>query len=648
MSLIRQIWLLLAVTVLLALAGSVTVHVLSARDTLQTQLRLKNADNAQSLALALSQQHGEKTVMEMLLAAQFDTGHYRRIRFTPADGSVGFERSSDARATAAPAWFTSLAPIQSVPGVAQVSDGWKPLGSVEVVSHAAYAYDDLWNVTIRATLLLMLVGLGAGAVAWAVVRNIRRPLDATVAQANALVEGRFVRVLEPGVPELQRVAQAMNTMVERVKTLFDAQATQVETLRRQAHCDALTGLTNRRQFLAQLSSVVQREDGPAEGGLVLLRLRDLAGLNQILGHDTTDRALKAIAQVLQAYPERGEGCIAGRLNGSDFALALPVPGIAAETAHSLAQALRASLPAFGPNISVAFGAVEMRSGAALSALLGVADAALARAEVGAPFAVETGELSEGSDRLRGEHSWRQQILDALDKGRAKLVEFPVVDRRGRRLSLECPLRLQLEDNGPYEVAGRWLPLAVRNRLTSAIDEHAVRLALAAIARDGIARGVNLSPASLSDSGFAARLRARLADDPTAARLLWLEVAESAAVDHFDWVQEFGRQVRPLGVRLGLEHAGARLAQIDRLYEAGLDYVKLDISVVAGVSSDASRAGHVASIVAMLHGLSLLVVAEGVFDPMDVRALWDCGVDGLTGPWVSAQFHPVVAPAVQHA
>jgi len=37
MSLIRQIWLLLLATLLLAFAASVTVNVRSARDTLQTQ-----------------------------------------------------------------------------------------------------------------------------------------------------------------------------------------------------------------------------------------------------------------------------------------------------------------------------------------------------------------------------------------------------------------------------------------------------------------------------------------------------------------------------------------------------------------------------------------------------------------------------------
>ncbi len=74
MSLIRQVWLLLLATVLLAFVGSIGVATGSARDLLQTQLRQKNSDNAASLALALSQQQGNAELMSLLMAAQFDTG----------------------------------------------------------------------------------------------------------------------------------------------------------------------------------------------------------------------------------------------------------------------------------------------------------------------------------------------------------------------------------------------------------------------------------------------------------------------------------------------------------------------------------------------------------------------------------------------
>jgi hypothetical protein len=41
-------------------------------------------------------------------------------------------------------------------------------------------------------------------------------------------------------------------------------------------------------------------------------------------------------------------------------------------------------------------------------------------------------------------------------------------------------------------------------------------------------------------------------------------------------------------------------------------------------------------VIMLRSLALQVHAEGLVDPMDVQALWDCEIDGVTGPWATAQ------------
>jgi len=204
------------------------------------------------------------------------------------------------------------------------------------------------------------------------------------------------------------------------------------------------------------------------------------------------------------------------------------------------------------------------------------------------------------------------------------------------MHLECPLRLQLDPEGALEPAARWLPLALRARLTAALDERALALALAAIVQDGRPRAVNIAPGSLSDSGFSARLRAQLLQSPREARLVWLEVAESAASDQFELMRELGRQLRPTGARVGLEHAGERLGRVERLFELGIDYVKLDTAVTQGVGTNAGRAGFVKGLAAMLHSLSLQVVAEGVANEADARALWACGVDGQTGPWQSEQ------------
>ena len=636
MSLMRQVWLLVLGVVLLALVGSVAVSTFSTKQLLQTQMQIKNSDNAAALALALSQQRGDAELMALLISAQFDTGYYQSVVWRQADGKLAFERRDAAKPGNAPAWFVALLPIAVQPGVAQVSNGWNAIGSVEVLSHSAYAHDELWHSLTRIALLLGVLGLLAGLGAYLALHRIHRPLANAVAQARAVVEGSFQVIEEPHVPELKGLTRAMNAMVLRVKSMFEAQADQLQVLRVQAHCDPLTGMSSRKHFLAELDSNLTRDEGPLQAGLVLVRLRDLAGLNQRLGRPVVDHILQAMAKAVLAYPERVRGCLAGRLNGADFALWLPAPDVAAETAQALADALQASLPAFGGGIQVALGAVNLPRESALSVWFGEADAALARAENQPGFVVEAINAAGLQQRAQGERAWRAQIGDAVKGRRGKLLQFPVLDREGRVLHLECPLQLQLDEAGDFEPATRWLPLAVRSRLTADVDLLAVALALEAIAKDGQQRCVNIAPASLLDGSFVARLRDQVFHAPQAARKLGLELAESAATHHFDLLFEMGRQLRPLGVKLGIEHAGAGLAQVDRLYQAGLDYVKLDVSVVTGVSGDAARAAFVRGMLVMLRSLALKVYAEGLRDAMDVQALWDCELDGVTGPWATAR------------
>jgi diguanylate cyclase (GGDEF)-like protein len=647
MSLIRQIWLLLWGTLLLAFVGGVVVNVSATRDTLQTQLALKNTDNANALALVLSQQKGDAQLMGLVVASQFDTGFYERIRLLDVNQKTTLTRNGVTRPSAAPAWFVAALPLRAPVGVAQVSDGWRALGSVEVASHTAFAHDALWRDSLRATLALLAIGGVAGLLAQALVARLRRPLDDTVDQAQRLVAGEFITKPEPAAPELRRVTRAMNSMVGRLKLTFDAQARQLETLRQEATCDPLTGLANRKQFLALLQVTLSREDGPAESGLVLLRVMQLAAVNRQLGHAATDRMILAVTEVLQAYTERVQGCHLGRLNGADFALCLPAGGVALETARALAESLKMLLPRFGEglgaDIAVAIGAVEMQRLRPVSQVMSAADGALALAESHGAYAVELAHQVGPSASLLGAQSWRQQIEAALKPGAqleakvgAKLARYPLINRVSELVHCECPLRLQLEPGGAFEPAARWLPLALRSRLTAAVDERAVGLALDDIAQDGTPRCINLSAASLTDAGFAARLRMLLMDAPRASRQLWLEVPEIAAVEQFDAVQELGRQLRPTGIRFGIEHAGPQLSQIDRLFEAGLDYAKLDASVTQGVAGDMQRMHFVRGMIVLLHGLAVQVFAEGVTDAIDAKALWQCGVDGITGPWASQE------------
>ncbi|MET0382663.1 MAG: LapD/MoxY N-terminal periplasmic domain-containing protein [Burkholderiaceae bacterium] len=633
MSLIRQVWLLLAVTLVLAFAGAIGASVNSARQYLQMQLNLKNNDAAQSLALTLSQQHGDPVALGLAISSQFDTGYYERIRLMAPGGRGIVERRSDAHAQKAPAWFVRLLGIAPADGVAQVSDGWRQVGRLEVRSQSAFADDELWQSSVDTACVLLLLAIATGALSWIGVHRIRAPLARTVDQARAITERRFVTVDEPEVPELRNVTRAMNAMVERVKAMFDEQANQVEQLRRQAHCDPLTGLSNRAHFLGRLRGMLDREEGSASGVLVMVRLVELQALNRTLGRSATDRLLQSAAGSMVESSRRLGAAEVGRLNGSDFALALPDIETLREPAVDVAARLRGLLRVHDGSAHAVIGAVRWRHGASMSSLLAAGDQALANAESRGPYTVELDDSTQAS--ALGEDAWRHRLQAALAERGAQLVDFPLIGRGGELVHHECPLRLRLGGEGELVSAAQWLPMARRAHLTSEIDLLAVELALLAIAHDAAPRSVNLSPSSLADSAFSARMRTLVAAHPRAASGLSLELAEAGAMKQLHLVRELAEQLHGGGTKVGLEHAGERLGETRGLLEAGLDFVKLDASFVQGLAGDDARAQHVAGTVRMLHGIGLKVYAEGVAEVEDAAQLWQCGVDGLTGPVVQA-------------
>lgn len=507
------------------------------------------------------------------------------------------------------------------------------LAALLLLAGGATAWLGPW--ALAATLAL---GLAAGAGAlW-----VRRRVHAEIA---GLLSGMLGPAgAEPGPPAggagrpvlLRPLEDGVRRLLARQQALFDAQAAQLETLRLQAHSDGLTGLPNRRHFTATLESFLAADGAPAEAGLLLLRVCDLQGLNRRIGHAATDHVLQALAQALQAYPARIERCRAGRLNGSDFALLLPVGGLAAETAQTLVQALRGTIQRIDPMARLAAGGVELRAPMTGTHALALADAALARAEAGAGeqgASTTADEVDLDLSQPLGEASWLRRIGRALVQGQVALGAFPVRTPDGRQLHLDCPLRVQLAPDGPLEPASRWLALATRSRLCAAADEKALALALAAISRDGVSRCVNFAAQSVDSAEFVVAVSRRLEAEPSLACRLWIDLPEALALERPALVHELSRRWRPLGVMLGLEHAGEGLARIPHLADLGLDCVRIDGRFVNGIADAEAEPArrHLQGLVALVQAVGLQVTAEDVRSSEDLERLWSLGFDAATGP-----------------
>lgn len=162
----------------------------------------------------------------------------------------------------------------------------------------------------------------------------------------------------------------------RMRAEIDRLREENERLAALAYRDALTGLRNRRCFTERLAEEVSRLKRNPTGSLalVVIDVNDFKKLNDADGHHAGDRALVAVARVLENLV-RAEDLVC-RVGGDEFVILLPDTDLA--QAATVTERLRAHAPALaGVGLGhrpLAIGAGAWREGDDETALLSRADA----------------------------------------------------------------------------------------------------------------------------------------------------------------------------------------------------------------------------------------------------------------------------------
>ena len=635
MSLIKQLWIAIALVMTLAFGVSMVVSVLSARHYLEQQLQVKNIDNATALALSLTQMPKDEVTVELQIAAQFDAGHYRFIRVLSPTGKTLVEKVATEVTQGAPGWFVKLIPIHAEPGQALIQDGWIQYGTLTLASQDVYAYQSLWDGMLELLMWFVLGGLLTGLVGTQLIRIITRPLSQVVDQAHAIAERRFVSIAEPRTPELRSVAHAMNDMVSRLKTMFGEEAARLDALRKKVNRDAVTGLSSREYFLSHLREALDGDQSGPGGSLVLVRLPDLNDLNARLGRQQADALLKAVGGALYDIGSGKPGQRTGRTKGAEFAVMCP----SFDTAHAAALAVYEQLtqnvmPAWSVTVPDLFhvSAVRYHRQQNLGALLSSADEALAQAANKGINCWHAVEDDRAKTAVPAEQ-WRTLLTKAVSGGQLVLSFFPVMSGDGASaLHNEGVIRLRTDGHGTL-TAGDFMPMAAQLNLTAPIDLGVVKLAIEHLQNSLGDVAVNLSAQTIADFHFRNALTQLLKSYPEVCQRLLFEVPEYGVFQQFDAFCDLARNLKQLGCRVGIEYFGQRFAQSSQLADLGLDYIKVHPSYINDLANNPGNQEFLKGLCSMAHAIGITVLALGVQDKADLPLLASLGFDGATGPGI---------------
>lgn len=634
MSLFKQLLLAICLFLVVAFSGSFMVGLESSRSQYVNQLRAHAQDAATALALSLTPNIDDPAMVELMVSSIFDSGYYASIRVIDlGPNALLVERHAEPDSSGVPAWFIRLINLEPAGGDAIVSRGWQQAARVEVVSHPMFALAKLWRSALGSLAWLLACGVVSALLGALLLRRQLRPLDYLVAQSQAIARREFLSAPRlPRTPELRRVVQAMNQMVEKLKALFLEEAQRSEALRAEAWQDSLTGLGNRRFFEMQLSARLSAQD-ESPGYLMLVHVQDLAGLNLRLGGQRTDALLQALAQQVQRvcahYPKTLD--LIARSRGGEFAVL--APGLVHDEAVHLAQELEQTLHslydtgASDRNPVAWIGLAPYSPGDAPQALLERCDEALAQAQ---SQQLPTWVCLPAHAPALLDHDWHALLQHALDQRRFELFFQPVVATHelGRVLQYKVLSRLP-DGHGQTLPAGRFLPWLERFGWSIRHDLLMLEQVLAHLQRHDQALALNLSAATLADPQALQAVYGLLGRHAALGPRLTLEIGEEQLPDQAA-LEQLARQLGALGFKLSLQHFGGRFSMIGNLAHLGLAYLKVNGSFIRAIDQEPHKRLFIEAIQRAAHSIDLPLIAERVETEGELEVLREMGIFGVQG------------------
>lgn len=413
-----------------------------------------------------------------------------------------------------------------------------------------------------------------------------------------------------------------------------------QTLRHLTYIDSLTGLPNGRMLVEDVDRHLhQRAPGGPPAMLIVMNLDRFRRINESLGHNTGDRALREVAQRLTAsVADRGE---VARLSQDKFAVYLQSVSNGAD-AHACAQAVAST---FAQPFVVAGEEtfITCTMGYSLypedatdpAGLLQRAESAMFDARRAGPGTVMRFD-GDPARRLGPLLRLENALRHAVQHGELFLLYQPQIDlASGKVACSEALVRWQhpqlgtltpdkfiplADETGLIQEVGSWV-LGEATRQTRLWDDSGSTRAVVA---------VNVSAVQFRRPSFAAEVARALVNAGLDASQLGIEITETVLMEDIDTTTHTLSRLKDMGVRISVDDFGTGYSSLSYLKRFPIDELKIDRSFVAGLDDDADNLAIVRTIIALGKALKLDVVAEGVESQAQLEVLRAMGCDRAQG------------------
>ena len=450
------------------------------------------------------------------------------------------------------------------------------------------------------------------------------------------------------LPSFAFIGSRITAMRARILTANEELTNALATIQDMATHDSLTGLPNRASLSDTLKHAVNKARRNKEGlAIFFIDLDNFKAINDTLGHPTGDQLLREIARRVRASIRDSD--LVARLGGDEFVVMVETVSdrqilqlLAAKILAAISELTQ--LEGHELKVTASIGiSMFPDDGGDVSTLLANADMAMYRAK-----ALGRNRTSEYSADLGESAVARFEIEKGMRLGfennEFHLYYQPKIEfSSGKMLGVEALIRWHHPTLG---VLGpdRFIAVAESTNFILPLGKWVIEQACrqskawqdARLPRFSIA--VNLSANQLADVSLVQHVSDALRVSGADPSMIELEITETTVMRNLEEAVIRLQALRALGVRISIDDFGTGYSSLSYLKQLPADILKVDRSFVKDLPHNRDDLAITRAVIAMAHGLSMKVVAEGVEEKCQFDSLRDEGCDEFQGFFCS--------PAVQ--
>ena len=429
-----------------------------------------------------------------------------------------------------------------------------------------------------------------------------------------------------GLGEIEIVSSSRNINERKLKE---------EEIRYIDFHDPLTGLLNRKALSKSFADVKAKK---SKKSVILVNIDNFRVINDALGHHEGDQVLLEMAsKILKCVGISG---LVYRYGGDEYVIIVEshdwqfVEQLASQVFKSISTQFMVARRLFylTASIGISFGSETE----GLEQTVKNADTALYAAKKERnKIVIYVPEMDQTRTR---EAILEKDMKVALEKGEFELHFQPIYDiNKGVFNHAEALLRW----NHPY--LGRispadFIPIAEKSKLIIPITDWVIREACQAV-RNWQDMGIKEMTVSINISLLSFENRGTELVESVASGIyqagikpafVKLEITESILIRDTEEIVKVFYELKQMGVKLALDDFGTGYSSFGCMKDLPLDIIKLDRSLISNMVTDEREQMIAESMITIIHGLGIQVVAEGVETEEQLEFLKKFGCDFIQG------------------